>query len=271
MYGKVFESIYDGTLYGHWEAIVTMQQMIVLAGPDGVVDMTPQAIAARTSIPLEIIRTGLKVLGEPDPYTRTPGEEGRRIILIDSHRPWGWKLVNHGKYMRLRNMEQKREADRARMSEKRSQINDVAIESQSVADVAHKDTDKDSNKEQSAQRSRGSRLPPDWEPSEILKAWAVKERPDLNVDRVVSCFRDHWSAMPGTRGLKLDWEATFRNWVRGEKVNKSGAPDRPTAIQQTWCAYCERRSIGNVNGIEHCGQHTDNAMSSEKPPKVKLA
>ena len=26
VYGKVFDSIYDGTLYGHWEAIVTMQQ-----------------------------------------------------------------------------------------------------------------------------------------------------------------------------------------------------------------------------------------------------
>jgi hypothetical protein len=35
VYGKVFGSIYDGTLYGHWEAIVTMQQMIVLLTPTG--------------------------------------------------------------------------------------------------------------------------------------------------------------------------------------------------------------------------------------------
>ena len=158
MYGKIFDSIYDGTLYGHWEAIVTMQQLIVLANADGVVDMTPHAIAARTSIPLQIIMDGLKVLSEPDPYSRTPGDEGRRIVLIDSHRPWGWKLVNHGKYARLRNMEQKREADRTRMAEKRKKNRDVAIESQPVANVAHADADADAERH----RSQGSRLSPSW-------------------------------------------------------------------------------------------------------------
>lgn len=141
MYGKVFDSIYDGTLYGHWEAIATMQQFIVLATPDGVIDMTPQAISARTSFPLELIIKGIKILSDPDPYTRTPGEDGRRIVLLDEHRPWGWRLVNHGKYMRLRNMAEKREADRTRISEKRSQNKDVASESQNVAKVAHSDSD----------------------------------------------------------------------------------------------------------------------------------
>lgn len=143
MYGKVYGSIYDGTLYGHWEAIVTMQQLIVLATPDGIVDMTPQAIAARTSIPLDIITKGISKLEEVDPYTRTPGEDGRRLVLIDEHRPWGWRLVNHWKYMRLRNMEQKREADRKRISDKRNKNNDVAILSQCVANVAHSDSDSD--------------------------------------------------------------------------------------------------------------------------------
>jgi hypothetical protein len=141
MYGKIFSSIYEGTLYGHWEAIVTMQQLIVLATPDGVIDMTPQAIAARTSIPFEIISKGLKVLGEPDPYSRTPGEDGRRIVAIDSHRPWGWRLVNHWKYMAMRDMEAKRKADRERLAEKRREINNVANVSQGVANVAHVDTD----------------------------------------------------------------------------------------------------------------------------------
>ena len=48
MYGKIFESIYDGSLYGQWEAIVTMQQLIVLADADGVIDMTPPAISGKT-------------------------------------------------------------------------------------------------------------------------------------------------------------------------------------------------------------------------------
>ena len=43
--------MYDGTLYGQWEAIVTFQQLIVLADYHGVVDMTPPAIAAPTKNP----------------------------------------------------------------------------------------------------------------------------------------------------------------------------------------------------------------------------
>jgi hypothetical protein len=172
LYGKVFDSIYDGTLYGHWEAIVTMQQFIVLATPDGVVDMTPQAIAARTSIPLEIISKGIKVLEEPDPYTRTPGEDGRRIVLMDSHRPWGWRLVNHGKYMRLRNIKEKREADRARIAEKRKQNKDVAIESQPVANVAHSDSDLDVKNKKSPPPNGG----PIWQDSlAILTASGFSE------------------------------------------------------------------------------------------------
>lgn len=145
MYGKVFESIYDGTLAGHWQAIVTMQQLVVLSTQDGVVDMTPDAIARRTSIPLEIITAGLEHLAKPDPYTRTPGEDGRRIVLIDDHRPWGWRLVNHAKYRALRNMEQKHEADRQRMAKKRRQNNGVAIGRHSVAEVAHTDADTDTD------------------------------------------------------------------------------------------------------------------------------
>ena len=98
MYGKIFDTIYNGTLYGHWEALVTMQQLIVLADADGVVDMTPMAISARTSIPRDIIDKGLEILGSPDKYTRTPGSDGRRIELIDEHRPWGWVLVNYELY-----------------------------------------------------------------------------------------------------------------------------------------------------------------------------
>ena len=120
MYGKIFDSMYEGTLYGHWEAIVTLQQMLVLCTSNGVIDMTPQAIASRTSIPLDIIIKGISILSEPDPYSRTPGEEGRRIALLDAHRPWGWFIVNHGKYQKLKSREEKREADRSRIADKRN-------------------------------------------------------------------------------------------------------------------------------------------------------
>lgn len=69
-------------------------------------------------------------------------------------------------------------------------------------------------------RKRASRLPPDWLPSEKLKDWAAAERPDLDLDVTIAKFRDYWAAKPGSAGTKLDWDATFRNWVRDEKPGR---------------------------------------------------
>jgi uncharacterized protein YdaU (DUF1376 family) len=71
--------------------------------------------------------------------------------------------------------------------------------------------------EKRAEAARATRLPPGWFPGDVLKAWAEKERPDLDLNRVVAKFRDHWISKPGKDGLKLDWDATFRNWVREER------------------------------------------------------
>jgi hypothetical protein len=122
MYGKLFASMYDGSLYGNWQALVTFQQMIVLCGPDGVIDMTPQALAARTSIPLDVIQAGIKVLEAPDQYSRTPDEDGRRIERLDDHRPWGWRIVNYRKYRLMVDAETVREQNRVRQQRRRDKL-----------------------------------------------------------------------------------------------------------------------------------------------------
>lgn len=155
MYGKLFASMYEGTLYGQWQAIITLQQLVILADADGVVDMTPPAIAARTSIPLEIIEAGLDQLSQPDKYSRSPDEDGRRITLIEDGRPWGWRVVNYRYYRDLASREDKKEKDRQRIAEKRKKNNDVAEcrnVSQPVADVAHTNTY--TNKENTTAGSR---------------------------------------------------------------------------------------------------------------------
>lgn len=166
MYGKIFESMYEGTLYGQWEAIVTMQQLIVLADENGIVDMTPPAIAGKTSIPLDIIEKGLKILAGPDPYSRTPGNDGVRIKLIDDHKPWGWYLVNHEKYTKLQKRIDKRNADRERIAEKRKSLNEQGCRkvSQPVANVAYEDEDKDidENNKTLVRSSRTTRFDDFW-------------------------------------------------------------------------------------------------------------
>lgn len=168
MYGKLFSSMYEGTLYGQWQAIVTLQQLVILADADGVVDMTPPAIAARTSIPLDIISTGIDQLSQPDRYSRTPTEDGRRIVLLEEDRPWGWRIVNYRYYRELASREDKKAKDRERIAAKRLNNNGVAqcrAESQNVADVAHTNTDTDTNTGKSLMGGK----PPPSEPDEFIE------------------------------------------------------------------------------------------------------
>jgi hypothetical protein len=109
MYAKIFAQIYDGTLCtnGPWQALVTFQQLLILADQDGTVDMTVSAISRRTTIPIEIIEAGIKELMKPDPESRTPTEDGRRIVPLTAERHWGWRIVNYLHYRQLH-----REVDR---------------------------------------------------------------------------------------------------------------------------------------------------------------
>lgn len=65
-----------------------------------------------------------------------------------------------------------------------------------------------------------SRLPADWMPSPDDIAFCERERPELSVEATAHSFRDYWIAVPGVKGRKVDWAATWRNWVRNERATK---------------------------------------------------
>jgi len=148
MYGKIFTSIYDGTLAEDWRALITFQQLIVLCDADGIIDMTPASIARRTGIPIEHIKAGLEILEKEDKYSRTQSENGCRIELIDDHRPWGWHIVNHEKYKRLQDSETIREQTRERVRkhrEKKKCNGDVTHVTKSNIGKRHIDIDTNIN------------------------------------------------------------------------------------------------------------------------------
>jgi len=145
--------MYDSTLCDDWRALITFQQLIVLCDADGIVDITPQAIARRTNIPIEHIEVGIELLEAPDPYSRTPDRDGVRIERLDEHRPWGWVIVNHAKYKHMKDSDEVRENNRKRKALQRERDNSKM--SQNVTNVTnvtkchtkshHTDTDTDTD------------------------------------------------------------------------------------------------------------------------------
>jgi len=105
--------------------------------------------------------------------------------------------------------------------------------------------------------SRGMRLsiqelPPDW------RAFATKTRPELDADFCWEKFRDYWVAVPGAKGRKVDWAATWRNFVRNEF---SRGASHGNAARQHYESPTERRTRINAEligaGLEAAGSKMD--------------
>lgn len=221
--------MYKGTLamVGPWEALVTFQQFVILADRDGVVDMTAQAISRETTIPIRIINKGIEALEQPDPESRTPTEDGRRIVRLSESRSWGWKVTNYEYYRKLRSEDERREYHRQYWREKRSKtakLNTLNGSQQTqpmaVSSKQYADAESTEEKRQTRATRADSRLPDEFDLSDERRAYAVAE--NLDADRTFAQFSDYWRSVGGSRGLKRNWDAAWRYWCRNQVTRSNG-------------------------------------------------
>src|SRR5581483_10741691 len=102
-----------------------------------------------------------------------------------------------------------------------------------------------------APKARGCRLPKDFKVEPHHRAFAAKENLP-NPDSEIDAFRDHFASAPGNKGVKLDWHAAFRNWLR--RAKQYGA----TNGKQTTNSRNQNRTIESVQaalrrnaGLDH--------------------
>ncbi|MBN8994307.1 MAG: helix-turn-helix domain-containing protein [Rhizobiales bacterium] len=61
---------------------------------------------------------------------------------------------------------------------------------------------------------RGTRLPENWEPSELDRAFAEQQGvPPPEIARQAVRFVNHWRSKAGREALGADWSAKWRNWI----------------------------------------------------------
>jgi len=81
------------------------------------------------------------------------------------------------------------------------------------------------NQEPIVKVNRGSRLQPDLPLPGLWFRFCKDERPELDPLKTFEKFKDYWIAQPGQKGVKLDWDATWRNWVRSTTAPKLNPAD----------------------------------------------
>lgn len=72
---------------------------------------------------------------------------------------------------------------------------------------------------------RGTRLAPDFSLPDEWIGFCKTNRPELDPQETFEGFRDYWIAQPGQKGVKTDWTATWRNWVRRQQQAKKTASE----------------------------------------------
>lgn len=86
------------------------------------------------------------------------------------------------------------------------------------------------NGEEKHPRKRGTRLDEHWEPEDALIAQMRDECPGVDLRAEHRVFVDYWIAQPGQKGVKADWDATWRNWMRRKagdvRPGRAGPPSR---------------------------------------------
>jgi hypothetical protein len=100
-----------------------------------------------------------------------------------------------------------------------------ALPTQSDSNATHNTLPITHNTKDKKENKRGSRLAQDFVLSKDWIEFCVSQRPDLHPAQTFDQFKDYWTAQAGQKGVKLDWDATWRNWVRSTHAPKRNPAD----------------------------------------------
>ena len=85
-----------------------------------------------------------------------------------------------------------------------------------------RETETETKKEK---KTLGKRLASDFSFPLEWEQFCQQTRPELSPVQTFDKFKDYWIAQAGQKGVKLDWFATWRNWVRNTNAPKVNPAD----------------------------------------------
>lgn len=97
-------------------------------------------------------------------------------------------------------------------------------------------------------KTRGTRMPEPFDITDEMRDWARTSTP-LCGPRDHEAFRDYWRGAPGAKGRKVDWFATWKNWMRREQERRetNGRSNNVVAIRPS-------TSDQRANGAKDAGR-----------------
>ena len=101
-----------------------------------------------------------------------------------------------------------------------------ALPTQSDSNATHNTLHITQDTEHKTQKKTlGKRLASDFSFPIEWAEFCQQARPELHPTKVFDQFKDYWTSVAGQKGVKLDWFATWRNWVRNTNAPKTNPAD----------------------------------------------
>jgi hypothetical protein len=247
-YTPVFDSIFQGSLCGKYPDLPVWLVLLAMQQRGGIIDAHPSYIATVSGIPQADVEAAIARFCEPDPSSRTPDHDGRRLDPLPD-RGFGWRVLNHDKY---RNKARKQEydtertgsgADAARKRESR-QVPTCPDKSRQLP-LSESEAESESIQEKTRKpAARACALPTEFGLTESREAYAKEKLPAVDVAELMAAFRDYHTAKGTTA---KDWDASWRTYVRNG--NEFGYPK----LRPEKAAAAARPRRIDINGREVCG------------------
>jgi len=115
-YTKLFSSIVGSTVWREANHVrIVWVTMLALADRRGIVEASVPGLAGFSRVSRRQCDEALERLQAPDPDSRSPADEGRRIRPV----PGGWQLINFSSYREKMGADERREYKRLKQQERR--------------------------------------------------------------------------------------------------------------------------------------------------------
>lgn len=117
MYGKNYESMYEGSMIGAGIHVFAVWNYIITKARGGAVEVNPKLLAFTLGGAEHEVVSALEFLQRPDPESRSKLEDGRRIVREGQFQ---YRIVNWEHYQFIKSASDKREYNKVKQSEYRA-------------------------------------------------------------------------------------------------------------------------------------------------------
>ena len=279
MYVKLFEQILDSSIAENYKTRLVFEDMLLLADRHGIVDVTHEAFARRTNIPLDIVKMAITELEKPDARSRRADQDGRRITRLDEHRDWGWHIVNFEYYKNIRNDEDRTaymrdyiKSYRANGKDKSRPVNNGK---QRLARLANADADADAEAEADTEEDKRAPAARFVKPAAQEVTEYAKSK-DIDLDGNIFCDYYESNGWKVGRNAMKSWKAAVTGtWKNGTGNKQQPATRKPfpgEIMKQLDELRMQRKKLYNrheVNGTIPADRPQTRATHSALCDKIK--